>query len=166
MSLLLSHMGQEGHTCTETEFFFPLYAFLFVLYFFSAEHVLVLWTAKGLFLIFSVKPSPTPAASKSIHLPHSVSILCLGHYCLHHSGLKLALYFFLFFPLDASTSRAVTWPAHSYPQHLTPCLAQGRPGGVICGITLVRRRVQDEDRLHLRRRETLTLTFQEYLLGI
>lgn len=92
---------------------------------------------------------------------YSSSALC--HYLVHQPSLPAPLWVgSYFFPLDVSMSRAVTWLTHSYLQHLTPSLAQRRPGGMICGVTLARRRAQDKDRLHLCRREALTLTCQEY----
>lgn len=72
----ITHSTGITYTHLKQDFFLCVLFYLF--YIFSTEHVLVLWTAKGLFLIFSAKPSSTPAASKSIHLPHSVSFLCLG----------------------------------------------------------------------------------------
>lgn len=60
--------------------FFSLCMLFYLFYIFSTEHVLVLQTVKGLFLIFSEKPSRTPAASTSIHLLH-----CL--YLVHRPSL-------------------------------------------------------------------------------
>lgn len=79
MSPHTPYIGQEAHTCTQTGFF-SLCMLFYLFYIFSTEHVLVLQTVKGLFLIFSEKPSPTPAASTSIHLLH-----CL--YLVHRPSL-------------------------------------------------------------------------------
>lgn len=163
MSPHTPYIEQEAHTCAQTGFFPPLYAFLFVLYFSYWTFISVTNSARALSHV--LREALSHPCSKHIYPSSAVSMLCIGHHCPRHRGLESALYFFLLLPLDVSTSREVTWLAHSYPQHLTPCLAQRRPGGMICRVTLARCRAQDEDHLHLCRREELTLTFREYFCG-
>lgn len=57
---------------------------------------------------------PHPPQQAGLSVICTGSVLHISHHCLHHSGLELALYFFLFVPLDMSPSRPRAWLAYSH----------------------------------------------------
>lgn len=101
--------------------FFSSVLFYFF-YIFSTKHVLVLWTEKGLSLI-SATPSPTPAASGSIHLLHC---LCLVHQPSLPASrwVRISLVFLPIFITRHEPLKVQGLACLPPPQYVTPCLAQ------------------------------------------